>query len=215
MTTIFLSHSEDDKNTELFRRVAKSMGITLYCVEVEGRLEGMTKPWSKPIIDKIRKSHGVIVLLSKEVCALKSHTRNWVSFETGVGAGFGKPIAVCYPVTLKGGGLKKEFSLEKGEFEFAVPYYDIEIQFPTTNIGTITPEEYIREIIFSSFPWECSDVKKNIKNGYKLLVTSHTCSKCGLTYIIARLSNVFQCYCCGKDTDVGETTPISPTKPSP
>jgi len=153
MTTIFLSHSQDDPNTELFRCVAKSMGITLYCVEVEGRLEGMTKPWSQPIIDKIRKSNGVIVLPSKEVCTLKLHTRNWVCFETGVGAGFGKPIAVCYPVTLKVGGPKNIFYLEKGEFKFAVPYYNIEIQFPTTNIGTITPEEYIREIIFSSFPW--------------------------------------------------------------
>lgn len=113
MARVFISHSkEDDQGRVFFDKLFGS-------VEHEGywySWEGPTPPHAKTIIEAIKGSASVFVILSKPM--ENPYTRSWVGYEVGVAAALGKNIWVFEPV--------------EENVSVPVPYVTGYIQYPTT-----------------------------------------------------------------------------------
>lgn len=96
MSQIFLSHSQQDEEIKnLFSNVFRSSPVRGVYMEYENIGNGQSIT-SEHIKSEIEKSSAVFVVLSKNVTNI-SHTRDWITWETGYAAGREKDIWIFEP----------------------------------------------------------------------------------------------------------------------
>ncbi len=113
MGRIFISHSrEDDEGRRFFDKILASVEHQGYWYS----WEGPTPPHAQTLIEAIKASESMFVLLSKPM--ENPQTRSWVGYEVGVAAALKKKVWVFEPEEIK--------------IDVPVPFVTGYIQYPKT-----------------------------------------------------------------------------------
>lgn len=128
---IFISHSKKDQDVkDEIANVFADTGTKQVFMEYEKYSRGGKPNWQW-IIDEIRKSKAVFVILTRNINSTPQ-TRNWVSFEIGVAATCDPPVPVCV--------------FREEDVNFPVPYLSLYFPFRvfkqphTTRISSKKPQ---------------------------------------------------------------------------
>jgi len=112
MARVFMSHSRTDKiGQNLFNKLFGTCDHEAYWYS----FEGPTPPHAKTLLEAIKGSASVFVILSRPMT--EPHTRSWVGYEVGIAASLGKNVWV--------------FEQKDTEYvQVPVPYLTGYIQYP-------------------------------------------------------------------------------------
>ena len=169
MLPVFISHSKDDPNLDVFHRALS--GVQPIWMEYET----IEKPEWKTIAQKVDEASSMFVILNKILDDDNyQHTRNWVAFEVGLACKKGINVWVFEPI--------------KEKIDFVVPYFTHHCKF-------VPDKENVDEIKFLKTIFGLLGELSTFEAKWSLKYKTK-CPNCEIEFIIFPTGGEFTCPAC-------------------